>query len=60
MEPLVRLADIERSYPLAGSKVWVLRHINLEIGRGEFVSVMGPSGAGKSSLLNVLGMMNNE
>ena len=60
MEPLVRLADIERSYPLAGSKVWVLRHINLEIGRGEFVSVMGPSGAGKSSLLNVLGMMDNE
>jgi ABC-type lipoprotein export system ATPase subunit len=60
MQPLVRLVDIERSYPLAGSKVWVLRHVNLEIGAGEFVSVMGPSGAGKSSLLNVLGMMDNE
>ena len=60
MQPLVRLADIERSYPLAGSKVWVLRHVNLEIGAGEFVSVMGPSGAGKSSLLNVLGLMDNE
>jgi ABC-type lipoprotein export system ATPase subunit len=60
MEPLVRLVDVERSYPLAGSKVWVLRHVNLEIGRGEFVSVMGPSGAGKSSLLNVLGLMDNE
>jgi ABC-type lipoprotein export system ATPase subunit len=60
MQPLVRLVDIERSYPLAGAKVWVLRHINLEIASGEFVSVMGPSGAGKSSLLNVLGLMDNE
>ena len=60
MPSLVRLVDVERSYPLAGSKVWVLRHINLEIGQGEFVSVMGPSGAGKSSLLNVLGLMDTE
>ena len=60
MNPLVRLADVERSYPVAGTQVWVLRHINLEIGRGEFVSVMGPSGAGKSSLLNVLGLMDSD
>ena len=60
MEPLVRLADVERSYPLAGSQVWVLRHINLEIQPGEFISVMGPSGAGKSSLLNVLGLMDGD
>jgi len=60
MNPLVRLVDVERSYPLAGSRVWVLRHINLEIGAGEFVSVMGPSGAGKSSLLNVLGLMDHD
>ena len=60
MNPLVRLVDIERSYPLAGAQVWVLRHINLEIARGEFVSVMGPSGAGKSSLLNVLGLMDSD
>jgi ABC-type lipoprotein export system ATPase subunit len=60
MDPLVRLVDIERSYPLAGGKTWVLRHINLEIARGEFVSIMGPSGAGKSSLLNVLGLMDHD
>ena len=58
--PIVRLAGIERSYPISGGKVWVLRNIDLEIRPGEFVSVMGPSGAGKSSLLNVLGMMDNE
>ena len=60
MDPLVRLADVERSYPLAGGKTWVLRHINLEIARGEFVSIMGPSGAGKSSLLNALGLMDHD
>jgi putative ABC transport system ATP-binding protein len=57
MDPLVRLVDVERSYALAAAKVWVLRHINLEIRPGEFISVTGPSGAGKSSLLNVLGLM---
>jgi len=60
MEPLVQLAEVERSYPLAGAKVWVLRNVNLEIRAGEFVSVTGPSGAGKSSLLNVLGLMDND
>ena len=60
MDPLVRLVDVERSYPLAGGKTWVLRHVNLDIARGEFVSIMGPSGAGKSSLLNVLGLMDHD
>ena len=60
MDPLVRLVDVERSYPIAGGKSWVLRHINLEIARGEFVSIMGPSGAGKSSLLNALGLMDHD
>ena len=59
-DPLVRLVDVERSYPLAGARTWVLRHVDLDIARGEFVSIMGPSGAGKSSLLNVLGLMDHE
>jgi putative ABC transport system ATP-binding protein len=36
--------------------VFVLRRVDLDVGEGEFVSVMGPSGAGKSSLLHVIGM----
>jgi ABC-type lipoprotein export system ATPase subunit len=54
---MIRLENVERSYPLAGGRSWVLRHIALAIAEGEFVSVTGPSGAGKSSLLNVLGLM---
>jgi ABC-type lipoprotein export system ATPase subunit len=57
---LIELRDIEKSYPLAGGRSWVLRNITLDIAEGEFVSIMGPSGAGKSSLLNVLGLMDHE
>jgi putative ABC transport system ATP-binding protein len=60
MSPIVRLAGVERSYPVAGGHIWVLRNIELEIRAGDFVSVTGPSGAGKSSLLNVLGLMDSE
>ena len=54
------MRGVERSYPVGGGRAWVLRNISLDIGAGEFISVMGPSGAGKSSLLNVLGLMDND
>lgn len=57
---MIHLENIEKSYPLAGGRVWVLRNITLDIADGEFVSIMGPSGAGKSSLLNVLGLMDHD
>src|SRR5258708_5972622 len=54
---MIRLRNLERSYPLGRSKFfYVLRNIDIEIAEGEFVSVMGPSGAGKSTLLHILGM----
>jgi putative ABC transport system ATP-binding protein len=58
--PLLTLHNLEKSWPLAGGRSWVLRNINLDIAAGEFVSVTGPSGAGKSSLLNVLGLMDHD
>jgi ABC-type lipoprotein export system ATPase subunit len=57
---VIKLHNVEKSYPLQGGRSWVLRNINLEIGAGEFVSIMGPSGSGKTSLLNVLGLMDGE
>lgn len=39
--------------------VWLLRRINLNIGEGEFVTVMGPSGAGKTTLLSIIGMLDD-
>jgi ABC-type lipoprotein export system ATPase subunit len=57
---MIHLENVEKSFPLAGGRTWVLRNINLDIADGEFVSIMGPSGAGKSSLLNVLGLMDHD
>lgn len=57
---VIELDNVERSYPLAGGRSWVLRNINLSIRPGEFVSIMGPSGSGKTSLLNVLGLMDGD
>jgi ABC-type lipoprotein export system ATPase subunit len=57
---MIELRDVQRSYPLAGGRTWVLRQINLDIAAGAFVSIMGPSGSGKSSLLNIVGLMDGE
>ena len=57
---MIHLENIQKSFPLAGGRTWVLRNIGLDIEEGEFISVMGPSGAGKSSLLNILGLMDSE
>ena len=54
---MISLKNIEKSYPIAGGRVFVLRQISIDIKEGEFVTVMGPSGAGKSTLLAILGML---
>ncbi|KEQ30654.1 phosphonate ABC transporter ATP-binding protein [Pedobacter antarcticus 4BY] len=54
---MITLKQIEKYYTLKGAKSYVLRHIDADIQKGEFVSIMGPSGAGKSTLLNIIGML---
>ncbi|HUG97672.1 MAG TPA: ABC transporter ATP-binding protein [Gammaproteobacteria bacterium] len=57
---MIQLNNIGRSYDTKAGRTWVLRQVTLDIGKGDFVSVMGPSGAGKSTLLNVLGMFDGD
>jgi len=57
---MIRLHDIEKSFPQADSRLYVLRRISLDIAAGDFVTIMGPSGAGKSTLLAVLGMLDGD
>ncbi len=54
---MIALHDVEKSYPIAGGRSYVLRRVSLNIARGEFVTIMGPSGAGKSTLLAIIGML---
>ncbi len=54
---MIKMQNLDRYYPLAGGRYYVLRRINLEIKEGEFVTIMGPSGAGKSTLLSIIGML---
>lgn len=53
---MISLRKVDRVYPLKGGPYYALRHINLEVAAGDFVSIMGPSGSGKSTLLHILGL----
>jgi putative ABC transport system ATP-binding protein len=56
---MLKLRDIVKFYETGAGRTYVLRNINLDIERGEFITVMGPSGAGKSTLLYILGMLDS-
>lgn len=55
---MIHLRDINKTYQGA-QPLHVLKGINLDIKKGEFVSIMGASGSGKSTLLNILGILDN-
>ena len=55
---MIHLRDINKTYQGA-QPLHVLKGINLDIEKGEFVSIMGASGSGKSTLLNILGILDN-
>jgi ABC-type lipoprotein export system ATPase subunit len=53
-QSLIQLNDIVKTFKTTAGDVTVLKHINLEFGRGEFVGIVGKSGCGKSTLVNMI------
>jgi putative ABC transport system ATP-binding protein len=54
---MIRLDNVEKVYRTDRIETVALTHLSLDVGMGEFVSVMGPSGCGKSTLLNIIGLL---
>ena len=54
---MIQLRNIEKVYKTDTVETMALHRINLDIDKGEFLSVMGPSGCGKSTLLNIMGLL---
>jgi putative ABC transport system ATP-binding protein len=54
---MIRLKNIEKVYRTDTVETLAINGINLDIARGEFLSIMGPSGCGKSTLLNIMGLL---
>lgn len=56
-ELIIDIKDIKRDFKMGSETVKVLKGINLQIEKGDYVTLMGPSGSGKSTLMNILGCL---
>jgi putative ABC transport system ATP-binding protein len=54
---MIKLQNIQKVYRTDTIETLALNSINLDIAKGEFLSIMGPSGCGKSTLLNIMGLL---
>ena len=54
---MIKLTNLEKIYRTKEIETVALENVNLDIQKGEFLSIMGPSGCGKSTLLNIIGLL---
>lgn len=58
-EPVIRIAELTKTYHMGETEVQALRDVSFDLGRGDFVAIMGPSGSGKSTLMNIIGCLDH-
>ena len=56
---IITLSEIKKIYRTDEIETLALENVNIDIEKGEFLSIMGPSGCGKSTLLNIIGLLDN-
>ncbi|NLK62397.1 MAG: ABC transporter ATP-binding protein [Fusobacteria bacterium] len=56
-EIILKLENVSKSYKEKTEKLEIIRSLNMEVYKGEFLSILGKSGSGKSTLLNLIGML---
>lgn len=54
---IIKTNELKRSFSLGSETVEALKGIDLEVSKGEFISIMGPSGSGKTTLMNIIGCL---
>lgn len=59
MQKLIDIKGVKKVYNVGQEQVFALKHIDLDIIKGEYVALMGPSGSGKSTLMNILGCLDS-
>ncbi len=57
MDVMIKIKDICKGYDVGNERLEVLKSINLEVERGDYLAILGPSGSGKSTLMNIIGCM---
>jgi putative ABC transport system ATP-binding protein len=57
MSNLIEMEDVKKTYQLGETEVHALRGVDININKGEFVSIIGPSGSGKSTLMHIIGCL---
>jgi putative ABC transport system ATP-binding protein len=56
---IIQTRELVKIYPMGGSKITALDHVNLDFQSGEFAGLVGPSGSGKTTFLNVIGSLDS-
>ncbi len=54
---VIKLENVWKTYDMGNNKVHALQGLNLDVLKGEFISIMGPSGSGKSTAMNLIGCL---